>query len=147
MNECERPEDAARRFARQIIELKAELAEARASLESLHEECDRQLAVEIDRLQALIALTAEAWLSLDPGVPWEGAIDAAMRAAVAEIDRLRGEVAELRDALRWLDDSLSWDGAQHPREVNNARKCAQEVLHYETTDYEDADAARKWTTE
>ena len=44
---------------------------------------------EIVRLQKLIDDTATYWLLADLRIPWEGAIDQAMRAAVNEIIRLR----------------------------------------------------------
>lgn len=48
---------------------------------------------EIVRLHNLIDEAGKPWLALDPGVPWEGAIDAAMAAACREITRLRSLIA------------------------------------------------------
>ena len=61
---------------------------------------------EIDRLKDVIDRGAKAWLSLDPGIAWEGDLGDAMQAAVEEIGRLRaGETVdkELSDEIRdWL---------------------------------------------
>lgn len=49
---------------------------------------------EIERLRKLIDDAGKPWILLDPGVPWEGAIDAAMAAACGEIKRLRALVEQ-----------------------------------------------------
>jgi len=49
---------------------------------------DDKLRAENERLHGVIDATAKHWLSIE-GVPWEGAIDGAMEAAVGEIARLR----------------------------------------------------------
>lgn len=51
-------------------------------------------AEELERLDALINEAAKHWLSLEPPVRWEGAIDSAMEAAVGEIQRLRLELVK-----------------------------------------------------
>jgi hypothetical protein len=60
---------------------------------------------EIERLNALIADTAEHWMALQFKHPiqWEGAIDSAMAAACAEIEALTAEVERLRERLAALD--------------------------------------------
>lgn len=45
-------------------------------------ECNR-LRAEVRRLNELIDDAGKPWIRLDPGIPWEGAIDAAMAAACA----------------------------------------------------------------
>ncbi len=58
-----------------------------------------RLADEVERLSQLIDCAGKHWLSLEPGIAWEGAIDSAMEAAVAEIRRLR----------RWATDTFQDD--------------------------------------
>ena len=45
--------------------------------------------VEIERLRGVIDKGAKAWLSLEPGIAWEGCLGDAMIAAVSEIRKLR----------------------------------------------------------
>ena len=60
----------------------------KAWFEGLKAELDR-LADENAKLRQVIDAAAQSWLALNPGIVWEGGLDAAMRAAVAEIERLR----------------------------------------------------------
>ena len=62
---------------------------------------------EVERLRAVIDDTAKAWQGLNglPPVPFEGAIDGAMRAAVKEVERLRAAQNEV--AVRELEAVLS----------------------------------------
>ena len=55
---------------------------------------------EIERLRALIDNAGRPWIALEPGIPWEGAIDSAMEAACEEIERLRGALAETQEIAR-----------------------------------------------
>ncbi len=48
-----------------------------------------EMQLERDAYHAVIEKASAAWLSLHPGIPWEGDLGDAMRAAVREIDRLR----------------------------------------------------------
>lgn len=56
---------------------------------------------EVERLRKLIDDAGKPWILLDPGVPWEGAIDAAMAAACGEIERLRSLVEQRERQLVW----------------------------------------------
>ncbi len=49
----------------------------------------QELQAEVFRLESLISRCGDAWLELDPGIPWEGGIADAMYAAVREIICLR----------------------------------------------------------
>ncbi len=56
------------------------------------------LTVEVEdceRLNTLIEAAGKHWLSIE-GIPWEGAIDEAMEAAVGEIQRLRERLERVR---------------------------------------------------
>ena len=64
----------------------------------------KQLLGDVERLRGVIDRAAKAWLSLEPGVAWEGDVGGAMKAAVAEIERLRGIVGLESDDL-----DLDWD--------------------------------------
>lgn len=55
-----------------------------------------EAAAEIERLRQLIDKTGTEWLAIE-GVPFDGAIDGAMKAAVAEIERLREALQEIVD--------------------------------------------------
>ena len=50
---------------------------------------------EIERLRGVIDRAANAWLTLDPQVVWEGDVGDAMKAGVKEIERLRGLLREV----------------------------------------------------
>lgn len=63
-----------------------------------------ELEAECERLNILIQATAEAWLSLEPGVAWEGAIDAAMKAGVGEIQKLRQQLAEATRPVEGVEE-------------------------------------------
>lgn len=63
------------------------------------------LRAKLAEREKLIDATATAWLTID-GIPWEGAIDAAMKAAVAEIVRLRARLAEREAELAALIRAL-----------------------------------------
>jgi chromosome segregation ATPase len=85
-----------------IESLKSQLAAANEELakfihfgDQLTAERDN-LRAEVERLKALIDKTGDYWLSLSPGIPWEGAIDEAMKAGVAEIIRLRAQLEEMK---------------------------------------------------
>lgn len=84
-------------MADEILRLKSLLRGTLCAIEDT--EADR--ADEILRLRALIDATAVPWLALDPGIAWEGAIDAAMAAACAEITRLRDEARGVRAVEAW----------------------------------------------
>ena len=56
---------------------------------------------EIERLRGVIDRAANAWLTLDPQVVWEGDVGDAMKAGVKEIERLRGLLRECDAALGW----------------------------------------------
>lgn len=58
-------------------------------------------AADIERLNALVADTAEHWMALQSKHPiqWESAIDSAMAAGCAEIEALQAEVERLKDQL------------------------------------------------
>lgn len=62
---------------------------------------------EIERLRELIDDAGKPWILLDPGVPWEGAIDAAMAAACGEIERLRSLVEKRERQLVWVTQHRS----------------------------------------
>jgi|EPASupsiteSAE347_1022098.scaffolds.fasta_scaffold02284_7 hypothetical protein len=90
---------------------------------------------EIDHLQSLIERTSAAWLKLEPGVAWEGGIDAAMAAAVSEIERLQQIeqieypnaldvlAKEQREALEWT--ALLLEDCNHPDWVERQRRAVQ----------------------
>ena len=97
-----------------------------------HQARGREIAAvaERDALRALIDKAGRHWLALDPGVPWEGAIDAAMEAACGEIQRLRTLVTQQREALRGFVDAfkLDWSGHALGELIDKARAVlAQEV--------------------
>ena len=64
-----------------------------------------ELIAEIESNRALIDQTAENFLKLEPGIAWEGGIDAAMKATVEEVERLRSE----RDYWRQLFQNIQGD--------------------------------------
>ena len=72
--------------------------------EELKAELDR-LADETAKLRQVINDAAQPWLALNPGIAWEGGLDAAMRAAVAEIERLRTAVLAEREACARVADA------------------------------------------
>lgn len=53
-----------------------------------------EFIAEVEANRALIERTAKNFLALEPGLSWEGGIDAAMKAAVAEVERLRSQSVE-----------------------------------------------------
>lgn len=64
---------------------------------------------ECDRLRGVIDDCAKEWMRID-GIPFEGGIDGAMRAAVGEINRLRAELAGAHsriEAMKDVGDDLS----------------------------------------
>lgn len=80
------------RVAAELARLEAERDEARATLESLHEECDRQLNVEVERLRAALARSGGA-----RRVAVE-ALRAITRQCVGHSDEFSGRVAVLARA-------------------------------------------------
>lgn len=66
---------------------------------------DSKVAEKAARLGKLLDDTADHWMQLvgsgtEDSIPWEGAIDSAMEAAVGEIRRLRERVGELEGELK-----------------------------------------------
>ena len=57
-------------------------------------------AGEIERLHEVIDRAANAWMSLEPQVAWEGDVADAMAAGVAEIERLRALLSEVADTMQ-----------------------------------------------
>ena len=54
-----------------------------------------RLVPELAQRQKVIDAAAKHWLALEPGIAWEGGLDAAMAAACAEIEALRADKERL----------------------------------------------------
>ena len=67
-----------------------------------------KLQAEIERLRGVIDRAANAWLTLEPPVVWEGDVGDAMKAGVKEIERLRGLLREFIEFWN-KDDNNPWD--------------------------------------
>ena len=84
--------------------LLAERMEASEICGGLTEELAKRDA-ENSRLHSVISKAASVWMNANLGIPWEGAIDAAMEAAIKEIRRLRaiGEGSAERERKERFD--------------------------------------------
>lgn len=93
MASCEHENTAWRHFPETNLSLcvRCYVFVTRAHDDALRDQADRlrQAEAEVRRLNELIDDAGKPWIRLDPGIPWEGAIDAAMAAACAEIEKLR----------------------------------------------------------
>ena len=76
-------------MAQALADAQNEITRLLRDKESLHAIFHDDLTAENDRLRALIDATGAHWLAVDNNIPWEGAIDSAMEAAMGEIRRLR----------------------------------------------------------
>ena len=77
-----------------------------------------EFIAEVEANRALIERTAKNFLALEPGLSWEGGIDAAMKAAVAVAERLRSQLEESQikygvdiasTDLHWQDEIAAKD--------------------------------------
>lgn len=118
------------RLQRHVRVREDEVLELRDEIERLRREhekawADAQMkAAEIERLRDVIDRAAKAWLSLHPGVAFEGDVGDAMAAAVAEIERLRDELVTWRRACDGYVEAL----AARDKEVQELRGFARRVL-------------------
>ena len=79
-----------RHLAAAVLRLLAENERLRET-EKLYD----RLVPELAQRQNVIDAAAKHWLALEPGIAWEGGLDAAMAAACAEIEALREKYDEL----------------------------------------------------
>ena len=85
----------------------------------------RTLTAENARLNTLINETGDHWLALqnDHPIIWEGAIDAAMKAACDEIRRLRG-ITKPDPLVEAVKDILDEDSLHNAEEFSEAIRAA-----------------------
>ena len=83
-----------RHLAAAVLRLLAENERLRET-EKLYD----RLVPELAQRQNVIDAAAKHWLALEPGIAWEGGLDAAMAAACAEIEALRATNVRLQEAL------------------------------------------------
>lgn len=92
---------ACRDAARRIVQLEYRLAAAEAAATKHGGEwlVQSNLEAEIARLRKLIDDAASHWLGADLEIPFEGAIDGAMKAAINEIKSLRKQLTKAKGAI------------------------------------------------
>lgn len=103
------------RQSKDVVMPTDELTETGQAIERLWSDEIAAKDAEIARLRKLIDDAGAPWIRLAPGVPWEGAIDAAMASACAEIAELRADLvwaigAGVRDWGSYLEWRVSFDG-------------------------------------